>query len=97
MLKQINIFISGRVQGVGFRYSAWEKAGDLNLTGWVRNLPNGDVEILAEGDENKLNTFLKWTQQGSVVFQVNKVDYEWLEATDRFKDFKITSFLQGSY
>ena len=52
------IVVSGNVQGIGYRFFSENEAQKLNLTGWVRNLSNGDVEILAEGEENILNEFI---------------------------------------
>ena len=52
------LFLAGRVQGVGFRYSVCRIAENYSVTGFVRNLSNGDVEIMAEGPEVKLNGFL---------------------------------------
>lgn len=59
-----NIRITGRVQGVGFRYSARSIARNLGVNGFVRNLPNGDVYIEAEGILNQLEDFIEWCHQG---------------------------------
>jgi len=59
-LKHLNIKVIGRVQGVGFRYSALHMARNLNLKGFVRNNPDGSVYIEAEGDEENLNIFTDW-------------------------------------
>ena len=56
--KQIYIAISGRVQGVGFRYFALYKAEELHITGWVKNTPDGKVEIEASGELQNINTFI---------------------------------------
>ncbi len=64
MKKAYHILVEGRVQGVGFRWSALRKAKELNIYGYVRNLPDGNVEIWAEGEENHLETFLAWCRQG---------------------------------
>jgi acylphosphatase len=56
--------VSGRVQGVGFRYAACAEAERLGLTGWVRNLSNGDVEALACGEADTLHAFEQWLWQG---------------------------------
>ena len=50
-------FISGRVQGVGFRYFAIAQASELDITGWVRNLPDGRVEVYAEGEKERIEEF----------------------------------------
>ena len=56
--------VSGRVQGVGFRFAACAEAQRLGITGWVRNLPNGDVEALACGDADQLLVFGQWLHRG---------------------------------
>lgn len=61
---QLIIRVKGRVQGVGFRYFTYQKATQLNLTGYVKNLTNGDVEIVASGSQDTLESFLAWLQQG---------------------------------
>ena len=79
MMKQQAFYaqVHGRVQGVGFRYSAVMEAQKLNLCGWVKNAANGDVEVWAEGPAEKLNLFLKWLRRGpqfSAVDSVEKTD-----------------------
>ena len=68
--------ICGRVQGVGFRYSARQEAQRLQLTGWVRNDPNGDVEVWVEGPAEKLSLFLDWLNQGPRYSRVDSVQQE---------------------
>ena len=62
--RRVSVTVSGRVQGVGFRAAASERAGQLGLTGWVRNLPDGRVELLAEGPAASIAMFLLWCQSG---------------------------------
>lgn len=62
--RQVYIVIGGRVQGVGFRYFALYKAEELDITGWVRNSPEGKVEIEASGEPQNLNTFIDWMKIG---------------------------------
>lgn len=64
-LKQVYITISGRVQGVGFRYYALQKAEKLNITGWIKNTPEGNVEMEASGETQNLDTFIDWMRRGS--------------------------------
>ncbi len=64
MRKRIRITVSGRVQGVGFRASAREKALSLGLVGWVRNLADGRVEILAEGSPASISALVEWCGHG---------------------------------
>jgi len=62
--RQVYIIISGRVQGVGFRYFARHKAEEFNIVGWVKNTPDGKVEIEASGEPQNLNTFVDWMKIG---------------------------------
>lgn len=70
------IKIGGRVQGVGFRFSAREKAKNLGVTGYVQNRPDGSVTIVASGEESALNEFLSWCRKGPSMAQVVNVDIE---------------------
>ena len=58
MKKRIHIYYQGTVQGVGFRFTAERIATELGVTGWVRNLPNGQVELVAEGEQERLSELL---------------------------------------
>ena len=62
--KSVYLVINGRVQGVGYRYFAKVKADEIQITGWVKNLPDGKVEIEAEGDLQNLETYLDWLKNG---------------------------------
>jgi acylphosphatase len=64
MNKRVHVWVSGRVQGVFFRASARDKAVGLGLAGWARNLPDGRVEILAEGESRRIAEFLDWCRTG---------------------------------
>jgi acylphosphatase len=87
--KQIKLKIIGRVQGVCFRFYAQEEAYRLGLTGWVRNLDDGSVELVAEGAEASLNVLALWCEQGPPSAQVLRVECHWGPATGEFKDFRI--------
>ena len=63
-IKSVFIIIGGRVQGVGFRYFARQKAIEFNISGWVKNAPDGNVEIEATGNLSDLNTFTEWMKSG---------------------------------
>jgi len=89
MNKQVLLKIRGQVQGVFFRVNAQEQAEKLGLTGWVRNTESEIVEILAEGEEEKLKQFIKWCYNGSELAEVSKIELKWKKAEDRFKQFKI--------
>ncbi len=89
MVKKINLFIIGDVTGVGFRsWTLWQ-AKKLGLTGWVRNVSKGVVEIVAEGEKQKLEELMKLCHQGPDVAWIEKVDVKWLEATGEFLGFEI--------
>lgn len=68
--------VRGRVQGVGFRYSAIQEARRLGITGWVRNETDGDVEVWAEGPSEKLAAFSRWLRRGPPCARVETVDKE---------------------
>ena len=89
MNKQVRLSISGFVQGVFFRASARARAQKLGLSGFVRNLPNGDVEVVAEGEENMLERMAAWCRQGPFGSRVDHVELRWAEATGRFNGFEI--------
>ena len=75
-MRHFNIRLFGRVQGVFFRYSAKDKAEELNVKGWARNESDGTVYIEAEGEEEALKNFIKWCRQGSSPAQVEKVEIQ---------------------
>lgn len=72
----IHCFVSGKVQGVWFRASTREFANQLGLTGWVRNLADGRVEVLACGNRENLSQLYNWLQQGPPLAKVEAVSYE---------------------
>ncbi len=91
MDKRIHAIVNGRVQGVGFRIFVEEEADKLGLTGWVRNLYSGEVEIVAEGEENLLVPFSEKIKQGPSLSYIRDFALEWLSATGEFRDFNIRS------
>lgn len=70
-----NIVVSGHVQGVGFRQSCRKAARTYGIKGFVKNLPNKDVYIEAEGSKTTINLFLKWCNEGPSLARVNNVEY----------------------
>ena len=90
-LQRVHLRIAGRVQGVGFRYSAGAEARRLGVRGWVRNTPDGAVELLAEGDEPSLRQLVSWCHAGPPGALVTDVEQDWLAATGEFTDFRIRS------
>lgn len=73
------ITIRGRVQGVFFRVETRERARSLGLTGWVRNVPDGSVEAVFEGDREKIESMLAWCRRGPDLAEVDDVDVAWEE------------------
>jgi acylphosphatase len=81
--------VQGRVQGVGFRYTCSHEARRLALSGWVRNRPDGSVEVWAEGPREKLAQFLHWLHQGPPGARVDQVQHTPHPPTGKFQDFGI--------
>lgn len=89
--KRLHIYYSGRVQGVGFRFTAQALAVDLGLMGWVKNLPDGRVELVCEGKEEKLNKLLvKIDDEFSGYIRDKRVN--WKPTTGEFASFAINFF-----
>ncbi|MEM9324752.1 MAG: acylphosphatase [Bacteroidota bacterium] len=75
-MKAVRIACKGRVQGVFFRASTQAFANKLDVVGWVRNEPNGDVLIHAQGDDIALNALAEWCRQGPDMARVDEVDVQ---------------------
>jgi acylphosphatase len=86
---RLEAVVSGRVQGVGYRYFALDVARKLGLRGWVRNMPTGQVEVVAEGPREALMRFLIALERGPHYASVENVQTTWLPASGEFKDFRI--------
>ena len=89
MNKRLTLKIHGAVIGVGYRYSSQYEARRRGFTGYVRNLDNGTVELVAEGNEKDLKDFINWCYNGVGPAMVHKIDQSWSEATGEFSDFVI--------
>ena len=85
----VYVRVSGRVQGVGYRYFAEEKAQALGLTGWVRNLPDGDVEAEAEGPREALEDWLKQLHRGPSFARVLDMKFDFKPAMKQYISFEI--------
>ena len=81
--------VTGRVQGVFFRAATRDQAKGLGLTGWARNLANGDVEILACGEDQQLRDLNAWLWRGPPHARVKKVISESINSEEFFDDFVI--------
>ncbi|MFZ5467860.1 MAG: acylphosphatase [Myxococcota bacterium] len=87
--ERASLRIKGRVQGVWYRESAKEEALRLSLTGWVRNVENGEVEALAEGKREDLEVFIAWCHQGPPAAHVSEVHASFAPATGEFPTFVV--------
>ncbi len=85
----VHVFVSGRVQGVGFRAFTQRSALELGVTGWVRNLADGRVEAVAEGSVEAINKFLEAVNRGPQAARVDKVELTEQKPTGEFKTFEV--------
>lgn len=88
-LERLHVLIRGRVQGVGFRYATCGMAREEGLTGWVRNLPSGDVEAEFQGPRAALEQALAWCKHGPRLAHVRELEESWLEAGEAYDAFTI--------
>ena len=89
VIASIQTFYEGHVQGVGFRYTVRHIAKGFDLTGFVRNLPDGRVELQATGDENEVNAFLEAIEQSELRAHIRKQQRTPLNDPPRFSGFEI--------
>ncbi|MDD5086739.1 MAG: acylphosphatase [Candidatus Nanoarchaeia archaeon] len=88
MKKRVRITIKGRVHGVGFRYSTLMQARKLGLTGFARNLSNGDVEVVAEGEDENLQKLVDFCREGPSMANVTSLDYDYSNYKKEFNNFR---------
>lgn len=86
---RLHAFISGDVQGVGYRYFAMSSAHEQGLLGWVRNLSDGSVEVIVEGNRPNAEAYLAILQQGPRSGRVENVRYAWYPWRGEFERFEI--------
>ncbi len=79
MKGRARVVVTGRVQGVGYRQQALDEAQRLGLTGWVRNLPDGRVEALAEGEKEAVEALLAWCRRGPRLARVDRIEESFTE------------------
>jgi len=91
MKKRVHVFYSGRVQGIGFRFTAERVGRQLGLTGWVKNLTDGRVEVVCEGTEEDLNLFLEKIRRTMGGYIADE-EINWLVAKEEFEGFDIRFF-----
>lgn len=88
-IRRISVIVKGVVQGVYFRYFTREAAVKTGVSGWVCNLPNGDVQIEAQADEDKLELFLKYVRKGPELSHVESTDVNDLPVLENEDGFVI--------
>jgi acylphosphatase len=86
---RVHLRIHGRVQGVAFRAYAIEEALRLGVKGWVRNCPDGSVELIAEGNRENVEDLVSWCRHGPPSARVNHVDIESEDFKAEFRDFRV--------
>lgn len=87
--QQARFVISGRVQGVWYRASTQERAVGLGLKGWVRNLPDGRVEVLAQGSADRVQALIDWCHLGPPLARVERIDVDWQPLDAPYPGFAI--------
>ncbi len=85
----MHIFYSGNVQGVGFRYTVKSVATGFEVTGTVRNLPDGRVELIAEGAREELESFRQAVKDAGLEHFIRDENVSWGEANNHFRGFEI--------
>ncbi|MCX6569638.1 MAG: acylphosphatase [Candidatus Aminicenantes bacterium] len=86
---RVRVFAGGRVQGVAYRFFAEKCAGKMGITGWVRNLPDGRVEVLAEGSGENIEAFLERLREGPRLARVDSFAVRREASTGEFRDFQV--------
>ena len=85
----VKIIIKGRVQGVSYRYFTLRQAQTFNIFGWVRNEPDGDVKVYAEGDSQSLDQFINYLKKGPSFSRVDDVILKWESEDKSYNEFNI--------
>jgi acylphosphatase len=85
---RVRMFVSGRVQGVFFRSETRNRAKELGITGWVRNLEDGRVEAVFEGEKDKIEKIIEWVKRGPILARVEKVEVIFEKYKGEFKAFE---------
>ena len=91
-IKRVRVIIGGRVQGVGFRFFTQREGERQGLVGWVKNLPNGDVEAEAEGNETQVDAFVEAIRRGPPSSRILSFQIDEIPANHRDVAFDITFF-----
>ncbi len=87
--RQVRVTISGLVQGVGFRHSLLRQARKRDISGWVRNMTNGTVEALFQGEMDSIDDLIEWCRIGPVFAEVSEVHVIWQNREENLDSFEI--------
>ena len=88
-MKRAHLIFHGLVQGVFFRSNIIREASNLGLKGYARNMPDGTVEVVAEGLKNKIKELIEFCKKGPESAEVSKVDIKFMEPKNEFRSFKV--------
>jgi acylphosphatase len=88
-MKRVRAIVSGRVQGVWYRARTQEKAQELGVVGYVRNCADGTVEIVAVGEEHRVDALLDWAREGPPMAEVTDLSAEILSPDEEFRRFEV--------
>ena len=88
-MKQVHLWISGNVQGVGFRASMRRRAKNNDVTGWVKNLEDGRVEAILEGEEDDVAEVMDWARKGPSIANVENIELEEEKEPEYLETFEI--------
>lgn len=86
---EIHCIISGKVQGVAYRAYLQEAATELQIVGYTNNIPDGTVEVVAQGDPDTLKAFVEYMHEGSLMSVVEGVAVEWRSVSKTFHEFSV--------
>ena len=89
MPERLHVYFSGHVQGVGFRYSVKQLSLEFEVTGWVKNLPDGRVELMVEGERDELETFQEAIPDAGLRRFIRETQLHWTEGRGEFRGFEI--------
>lgn len=88
-MSEIHCIIEGRVTGVAYRAYVQDAATELGVVGWIRNMPEGKVELVAQASPDVLKDFIEYLNEGSLMAKVEGVSVEWRTAKQWYDDFSI--------
>ena len=87
--KRVQVIVHGRVTGAFFRAATQREARRLGVSGWVKNRPDGTVELVAEGEEESVKEIVSWAHRGPSAARVDRIEIRWRGYTGEFSDFSI--------